>query len=344
MLVGKVCMDQNGGGNGYEEESAEVSLEETASFVKQVLELDCRRVLPILTPRFAPSCTEELLSGLGELAASGGRNGGMLHVQSHISESRAEIAWVADLFPSSSNYADVYAAAGLLTRKTIMAHGCFLTPDELEVFAKARTGISHCPASNFGLSSGILNVLDLEQYDIDVGLGSDVAGGAQTCILDAMRNALIASKVLTMPLHAANGRAPNTHPLTVENVFYMATMGGARVLDMQNTIGSFAVGKAFDAIFVSPSCPGSPVDLFSTDTELRGVLEKYVMLGDDRNHAAVFVDGDCVYAAPYANLQGSSSAVSAVVGSGAVGAGMGVRIATALSYVAAFSALFLFAK
>ncbi|KNC46974.1 guanine deaminase [Thecamonas trahens ATCC 50062] len=288
-LVGKVCMDSHAPDN-YIEPSAEDSLAATKDFVRDVLALDNARVRPVITPRFAPSCSAELLAGLGQLATDFGG----LHIQSHISESPAEIAWVRDLFPDAASYADVYAAAGLLTKRTVMAHGIHLTPDEMSLFARARTGVSHCPASNFGLTSGILNVLDLVQYDIDVGLGTDVAGGPAISILDAMRLALVASKILTMPQHQAN-RKPNSDALSIHNVFYMATMGGARVLDMHHSVGSFAVGKQFDAVVVDALAPDSPFDVFATDTSLHALFEKYLILGDDRNHAAVYVAGELIH-------------------------------------------------
>jgi len=108
-------------------------------------------IQPAITPRFAISCTPELLDDLGEIAA----DDPSLRIQTHISENLDDIAKMGELFPGNSSYADVYDSFGLLRRTTILAHAVYLGDDEVELIAQRKAGISHCPTSNFNLSSGI---------------------------------------------------------------------------------------------------------------------------------------------------------------------------------------------
>ncbi|NXS60785.1 GUAD deaminase, partial [Brachypteracias leptosomus] len=130
-FVGKVCMDMNDTVPQYKESTAD-SVKET------------ERVQPVITPRFGPSCTEDLLSALGNIAQA--RD---LHVQSHISENEEEIKLVENMFPAYQNYTDLYDKNKLLTSKTVMAHACYLSEEELKLFSLRGAAISHCPSSNF---------------------------------------------------------------------------------------------------------------------------------------------------------------------------------------------------
>lgn len=144
------------------------SLEEARETIRYIKSLNNPLVQPIVTPRFAISCTEKLLRGLGDLAGEDPAH--PLHIQTHISENRAEIEFTAELFPNHSSYAQIYADTGLLRQTTILAHGCYLTPGELDLIKKADAGISHCPTSNFHLSSGVANVAEWLNMGIKVGL------------------------------------------------------------------------------------------------------------------------------------------------------------------------------
>ena len=143
----------------YIEPSAEVSIRDTKALISHVRSLSYPSeiqnthplVQPILTPRFAISCTPELLTSLGELASSDPS----LHIQTHISENLSEIEIVKNLFPDSPHYTGVYDRFGLLRSNTILAHGVWLKDAEIELIAERKAGISHCPTSNFNLSSGV---------------------------------------------------------------------------------------------------------------------------------------------------------------------------------------------
>jgi cytosine/adenosine deaminase-related metal-dependent hydrolase len=149
------------------------------------------RVMPCVTPRFVPTCTPEMLGSLGQLAARYG-----LPVQSHLSESVNEIAWVKELHPDCFNYAGVYQKYGLLNEHCIMAHCCHSDAAERALLARCGTSVVHCANSNFSLDSGVLNVHGCLEEGIKVGLGTDVAGGYSPSMLDAIRQSIIASKVV----------------------------------------------------------------------------------------------------------------------------------------------------
>ncbi|TRY81941.1 hypothetical protein DNTS_013394 [Danionella cerebrum] len=269
-LVGKVCMDCNPKVPQYKESQDECK-KETDRFIKELLKKKYPNVKPVVTPRFAPSCSSALLSQLGEIA-----NNNKLHIQSHISENKEEVDLVKKLFPDCKSYTDVYLKHNLLTDRTVMAHGCYLTDEELETFHETGSAISHCPNSNISICSGMLNVRNVLNHKVKLGLGTDVAGGYSPSMLDAMRRTLDTSKALTI-------QDPQHQTLTFEE------------------IGNFEVGKDFDALHVNVCVPDGPVDVFPGEGP-EVILEKFLNLGDDRNISAVYVAGRQVVPFPETQL------------------------------------------
>ncbi|XP_054482740.1 guanine deaminase-like [Anoplopoma fimbria] len=276
-FVGKVCMDRNNFVKHYKETNQE-SQAETCRFIAELLNKKYPLVRPVVTPRFAPSCTGALLGQLGAIAKKNN-----LHIQSHISENIEEIKLVKELFPDSESYTDVYLKHNLLTDKTVMAHGCHLSDEELVVFRETGASLSHCPNSNISLCSGILNVRNVMKHKVKLGLGTDVAGGYSSSMLDAVRRTLDSSKVLTI-------QDPEHVTLTFEEVFRLATLGGSQALSLDDQTGNFEVGKDFDALRVNVAAPGGPIDLVQPEKP-KILLEKFLNLGDDRNIVEVFVAG-----------------------------------------------------
>lgn len=148
----------------YRETSSEASIADTRILIDYVRSLKSQLVHPVLTPRFAISCTGDLLHGLGTLA----KEDKTLAIQTHISENKGEITFTKELFPDCSSYAHVYDVHGLLSDRTILAHGVHLEDDELELIKKRDAGISHCPTSNFNLRSGMARVGDMLDRGIKV--------------------------------------------------------------------------------------------------------------------------------------------------------------------------------
>nr|XP_020450090.1 guanine deaminase [Monopterus albus] len=276
-LVGKVCMDRNNCVKHYKE-TTEDSQEETRRFIAELLNKKYPLVKPVVTPRFALSCTGALLEELGAIAKNNN-----LHIQSHISENTKEVRLVKEMFPESKSYTDVYHKYNLLTDKTVMAHGCHLSDEELALFRKTGASLSHCPNSNISLCSGMLNVRNVLKHKVKLGLGTDVAGGYSASVLDAVRRAQDMSKILTL-------QNPEYDVLTFEEAFRLATLGGSQALSLDDQTGNFEVGKDFDALRVNVAAPGGPIDLIQYDGP-KIQLEKFLNLGDDRNILEVFVAG-----------------------------------------------------
>ncbi|XP_030581464.1 guanine deaminase-like [Archocentrus centrarchus] len=165
-----------------------------------------------------------------------------------------------------------------------MAHGCYLSDEELALFRETGASLSHCPNSNFSLCSGVLNVRNVLKHNVKLGLGTDVAGGYSASVLDAVRRTLDASKVLTIqdPAHDVT--------LSFEEVFKLATLGGSQALSLNDQTGNFEVGKDFDALRINVAAEDGPIDLIQPEKP-KILLEKFLNLGDDRNIAEVFVAG-----------------------------------------------------
>lgn len=282
-FVGKVCMDINGTVPKYKEGTTQ-SVEETQRFIAEFQRKKYSRVKPIITPRFAPSCSDSLLSKLGLLAEEHD-----LHIQSHISESYQEVELVKMMFDDCQNYSEAYDKHKLLTDKTIMAHGCHLSDEELHLFKLRGAAISHCPSSNISLLSGLLNVRNVLNHGVKIGLGTDVAGGYSHSMLDAIRKAMDTSKYISM-------HHPNYQTLSYKEIFRLATLGGSQALGLQDTTGNFEVGKEFDALLISPVSDG-PFDAFANDSN-EDIVQKFLYLGDDRNIVEVYVAGKKVVPFP----------------------------------------------
>lgn len=264
-------------------------------------------ITPIITPRFAITCSMDLMKKLAALA-----DRYHLPIQSHISENLDEIKFTLELFPGHANYAEVYDAAGLLTNKCIMAHCVHLTDEEVKLFAERGTSVSHCPHSNTNLKSGICDVKRLLENNIRVGLGTDVSGGNRISILDAVRSALDVSHHINFMKKQnvlGTGRVKENveenskyEPLDYKQALFLATLGGAQALSLDNKIGNFKVGKDFDALLIDTYCgvtdkfdlPKVLTANLTEEDKFFQLLQKFVYTGDDRNISKVFVKGQQV--------------------------------------------------
>lgn len=273
-FVGKVCMDRNS--PEFYVESTKDSIASTIEFIKYCLESKSTLVAPIVTPRFVPSCTPTLMRELSNISKSFN-----VPIQSHLCENLSENEWVKELHPNASSYAGVYNEFGLLGEKTVMAHCIHMSDEEVDLLKDTKTGISHCANSNFNLCSGICKVKKLMKKGLKIGLGTDCSGGYSPSMLDSIKSAIIASKVLKF-----NGQEESF--LSLPEAFYLATRGGAAVLGLP--VGSFDINSMFDAVVVDLNASDSPIDFFSSCNPYE-MLEKFVMCGDDRNISSVFVNG-----------------------------------------------------
>ena len=238
--VGKVNMDRNSS-EQFCENSVEEALKSTEKWLDET-NGKYKRTKPIITPRFIPSCSDELMHGLGKLSKQK-----KMRIQSHLSENRSEVEWVKELVPESECYAGAYEmfeAMGSKENPAIMAHCVYSGRNEIEILKNHGTYIAHCPGSNMNLLSGIAPVRTFLNEELNVGIGTDVAGGSSLSMFRAISETLQASK---MYYRLAD---ENVRPLTLEEAFYLATCGGGSYF---GKVGTFKGGYEFDALVIDDS-------------------------------------------------------------------------------------------
>lgn len=255
------------------EKSTEESAEETLRWLKEI-EGKFQHTKPILTPRFIPSCTDDLMEKLSEI-----RKDYDLPVQSHLSENYGEIQTVKELVPSSAFYGDAYDSFGLFggDHKCIMAHCVHSGKEEIALMKKNGVYVAHCPESNANLSSGIAPIRKYLEEGIHVGLGSDVSGGTTLSLFAAMKLAIQVSKLYWRLVDQ------KMKPMNFDEAFYLATVGGGSFF---GKVGSFKKGYEFDALVLDDSnlpCPRklNPMNRLERFTYLNGdlsggIAHKYV--------------------------------------------------------------------
>ncbi|KAI1343264.1 guanine deaminase [Xylariaceae sp. FL0016] len=284
-LVGKCNMQRNAP-DYYRDATVASSLRDTEDCIAHIRAIDPAGALlrPVLTPRFAITCDDALLAGLGALA----RANPDLPMQTHFNEAEQEMAFTKTLFPAFANEADLYDHFGLLSRRAILAHCCFVSEYELARLRDLGCGVAHCPISNMTVGGGFMAapVRAFLRRGIKVGLGTDSGGGYSSSILDAMRQALVASNAREVMSHGKD------KGLAIAEVFYLATLGGASVCCLEDRIGNFAPGKEFDALVISSRSEGPGImTMLEDDDDVQTIFDKFVMTGDDRNIKQVFVRG-----------------------------------------------------
>lgn len=280
-LVGKVCMDRNSPENYVQ--STQQNVDETIELIEYVRSRAGKQqegsllpmLLPIITPRFIPTCTPELLKALGQIAADY-----CCHIQSHISESVDQVEYTRMLEGPGKTDAEIFDSHALLSDKCIMAHGVHLSDPDLDLMRTRGSAVAHCPLSNFFFAGSTLPCRKLMERQNKVGLGTDVAGGYSPSMISSACMAVVAS-------HAHQQSTGEVACLDYRHAFYLATMGGAEALGVSDKIGTFAVGMELDALILTVS---NNVDVFENDTSA-DIFQKILNLGDDRNVKRVFVQG-----------------------------------------------------
>ena len=277
--VGKVNMDREAS-EALTEESADVSARTTVEWIRAVKD-KFLHTKPILTPRFIPCCTDQLMEILRQIQMAYG-----IPVQSHLSESKGEIEFVKSLHPDDPFYGDVYNDYDLFGKnddidtdvKTVMAHCVWSTEEEVELMRKNGVFVAHCPASNMNLTSGIAPIRKYLDLGLNVGLGSDIAGGHSDSIFRAITDAIQVSKMYFRMVDES------VRPLVFPEAFYLATMGGGALF---GKVGCFEEGYEFDAVVLDDSVLPHPQKL-----TLAQRVERAVYLGlDEKNITAKFAAG-----------------------------------------------------
>jgi guanine deaminase len=277
--VGKVNMDREAS-EALTEESADVSARTTVEWIRAVKD-KFLHTKPILTPRFIPCCTDQLMEKLRQIQMAYG-----IPVQSHLSESKGEIEFVKFLHPDDPFYGDVYNDYDLFGKnddidtdvKTVMAHCVWSSDEEIALMRENGVFVAHCPASNMNLTSGIAPIRKYLDLGLNVGLGSDIAGGHSDSIFRAITDAIQVSKMYFRMVDES------VRPLVFPEAFYLATMGGGAFF---GKVGCFEEGYAFDAVVLDDSVLPHPQSL-----TLAQRMERAVYLGlDEKNITAKFIAG-----------------------------------------------------
>lgn len=276
----------------YRDQDSQTALADTEEFILAVKELaktTKQGVYPVVTPRFIPSCSEEVLKGLGELAAKYDT-----HIQSHCSESDWEHNFVKERFGKNDAFA--LHDFGLLRDKSVMAHGNFLEEDDVELFAKTGTAIGHCPLSNAYFANAVIPIAHFSSKGVDIGLGTDISAGATPSLYDNVKQAVVSSRMLedgvdaTLP--AEKRGTPNSR-ITINEAFYLATAGGGESLSLP--IGRLEENYAWDVQIIDTEAEGNKLPIFDEAEELYDIFQRIMYLVKPVNIKEVWVQGEKVH-------------------------------------------------
>jgi guanine deaminase len=284
-LIGRVAMDNpDQCPDFYRDRSAEVAERETRELISYVQALPAGQglIYPVITPRFIPSCTDELLVRLGRLAQETG-----CHVQTHCSESDWQHQYVLKRCGRTDTAA--LDSFGLLSRRTVLAHGNFVDDADAAVICERGAGIAHCPLSNVYFSDAVFPLRRILDAGVHVGLGTDIAGGASPSVLENARQAVINSRLLEAGVDARVKRTKRRQPgsrIDALTAFWLATSGGGIALDLP--VGVFAPGYQFDACVLDTAAPHSNLRVADDDAP-EAVLQKIIYEAARANISQVWV-------------------------------------------------------
>ena len=274
MMAGKVLMDRHAPEDLCD--TAESGYQDSKTLIERWH--GKARLAYAVTPRFAPTSTPEQLQKAGQLLQE--YDG--LYMQTHLSENQSEIEWVQELFPDSKNYLDVYDRHGLLGPRSVFAHGVHLCNNQYQRLAETQSVIAHCSTSNLFLGSGLFELERMQAFGVKVGLGTDIGAGTSFSMFKTMDEAYKIQQL----------RKNSLDPF---QAFYLATLGGARALDLEGKVGNFQVGNEAD--FAVLDLQATPLLKYrvphcNTLSELLFVLNT---LGDDRLIQRTYSMGVCVH-------------------------------------------------
>ncbi|GIP53053.1 guanine deaminase [Paenibacillus vini] len=292
-LVGKVVMDDPAQNPEYyrdaDTSSALADTEEFILAVQALAKSAKQGVYPVVTPRFIPSCTDEGLRGLGELAAKYDT-----YVQSHCSESDWAHGYVQERFQKNDAFA--LHDFGLLRDKSVMAHCNFLDDEDVQLFAETGTAIAHCPVSNAYFANSVIPVAHFHAEGVEIGLGSDISGGFSPSLFDNIRQAVISSRMLedgVNPSLPAKERGVPGSRITIHEAFYLATAGGGESLSLP--IGRIEENYAWDVQIIDTKIPTAKLPIFDENEDLHDVFQKMMYLVRPENILEVWVQGERIH-------------------------------------------------
>lgn len=274
MICGKVMMDRNA--PDLLCDTAESSYEDSKSLIDSWHQRG--RQLYAVTPRFAITSTHAQLEKASQLMAEYPD----VYMQTHISENRDEEGLVAELFPAAKDYLDVYDQYNLLGKRSIFAHGIHLSKCEHQRLGETGSSISFCPTSNLFLGSGLLDIKKLEQRQVAYSIGTDVGAGTSFSMLQTLSAAYKITQL-------------NGNNLSALKSLYLATLGNAKILRLEDKIGSFKTGNEADFVVLDYHCTPLMALKQSKCKTLAEKLFALIILGDDRAVQATYVAGNCAH-------------------------------------------------
>ncbi len=260
-LIGKVMMDCNC--PDFLKEDSQKSFDESVELFEK-WNNKSKLLDYVFTPRFAPVCSSKLMKKIGDFASKNNA-----FIQTHLSENLDEMNWIKNLYPKNESYTEVYADNGILSKRTILGHAIHLSPKELNLLRNSESKIAHCPESNFFLKSGRFHWEKISRLEIDFGLASDVGAGTILSMLNSMKMASFRQDLDLVNL---------------SEIFYSATLGAAKVLSKENSIGSIEVGKEADLVFISG------FDFKEKTGE--EILSELIFLWNEKQVNSVYVSGN----------------------------------------------------
>jgi guanine deaminase len=282
-IIGKVMMNQNS--PDYLIETTDNSLQDSIDLCQKWNGQANGKLMFAFTPRFAPTCSKELMEKTAIAAKQYGA-----YIQTHLSENEGEIEWVKQLFPWAANYTDVYDNVGLLGPKTILGHGIYLSPQELQVLEERGCSIAHCPVSNLDLQSGLFPMGEVHDAGVPIGLATDVGGGHNISMFRVMEKAIDMQTALSF------SEPKKAKKITPENAISMATLGGAKALGLDRQIGNFEQGKKADFVVMNMGRVISENSAAGLGlAKGKDLLSQIVFQADDRVIDRTVVDGVTVY-------------------------------------------------
>jgi len=270
MVAGKVMMDRNC--PEFLRDTPESGGRDTEAIIRRWH--GTGRQLAALTPRFAPTSSPEQLSVCAELA----QRYDDVFIQSHVAENADEVKWVRELFPGHRSYLDIYDHYGLLRRRAVYGHCIWLDDADRRRMRDTGAVAAHCPTSNQFLGSGLFDFAAAETTGMPTTLATDVGGGSSFSMLQTMNEA---HKV---------ARLTGYH-LSAERMFYLATEGAARALDLGGMIGTLAQGAEADFLVLDPQATPLLARRTASADSLEELLFALAMLGDDRVVSASYAAG-----------------------------------------------------
>jgi len=275
MVAGKVLMDRNC--PEFLQDTAETGIHDSETLIRKWHKNG--RQLYAITPRFAPTSSDAQMQLAGELAAAYPDT----YLQTHVAENTDEVEWVKSLYPDARSYLDVYDRFGMLRPRAMYAHCVWLDDVDRARMAETQSAISICPTSNLFLGSGLFDFDSADDAQVPISIATDVGGGTSFSMLQTMNETY---KV---------ARMGGTY-LPALRMFYLATLGGARAMQLEGTIGNFRFGNEADFVVLDPQATPLLARRASRTNSMEELLFALALLGDDRTVAATYSAGQCVHA------------------------------------------------